>query len=271
MDGIPAIKTKPLFRLTILASGSSGNCALLELGDQAYLVDAGLSGKKIRDRLEALGRSLDQIQAIFLTHEHSDHTAGLPVLARRKNIPVYSNKLTADSLQEDLGSYANWKLFETGSSFALGSLEVVTFPVPHDAYEPVGYTFSDGVSTVGFLTDLGYATKLVVERVRMANVLVLEANHDPELLKKDTKRPWSVKQRILARHGHLSNDAAAEVVGQIVTERLKDLFLGHLSEDCNTHELAEAAVRRKFQEMGIAHVRIHRTYPDQPTPSIELG
>jgi len=258
------------FRLTILASGSSGNCALLELGAEAYLVDAGLSGKKISERLRVLGRSLEEIRAVFLTHEHSDHTMGLPVLARRKNIPVYSNKLTADSLQKDLGSYANWQLFETGGTFVLGSLRVVTFPIPHDAYEPVGYTFSDGLRTVGFLTDLGYATKLVVERVRLADVLVLEANHDLELLKADTKRPWSVKQRILARHGHLSNEAAAEVVGQIVTERLKDLFLGHLSEDCNRHELAEAAVLRKFQEMGVSHVRIHRTYPDRATPTIVL-
>jgi phosphoribosyl 1,2-cyclic phosphodiesterase len=107
--------------------------------------------------------------------------------------------------------------------------------------------------------------------VRLADVLILEANHDLELLKADTKRPWSVKQRILARHGHLSNEAAAEVAGQIVTERLKDLFLGHLSEDCNRHELAEAAVLRKFSEMGVSHVRIHRTYPDQAAPSIDLG
>jgi phosphoribosyl 1,2-cyclic phosphodiesterase len=259
------------FRLTILASGSSGNCALVEVGAEAYLVDAGLSGKKIGERLQVLGRSLEEIQGIFLTHEHSDHTVGLPVLARRKNIPVHTNRLTADSLREGLGSYENWKLFETGDHFMLGSLEVSTFPVPHDAYDPVGYTFSSGGHTVGFLTDLGYVTKLVVERVRKADLLVLEANHDLELLKADTKRPWSVKQRILARHGHLSNEAAADVVGQIVTEKLKDLFLGHLSEDCNTHELAEAAIQRKFQEMGIGHVRIHRTFSDQVTPTIVLG
>lgn len=270
MDIRPEREGGPVFRLTILASGSSGNCALVELGEEAYLVDAGLSGKKISERLQALGRSLEEIRAVFLTHEHSDHTVGLPVLARRKNIPVYSNKLTADSLQETLGSYANWKFFETGSSFTLGSLEIVTFPVPHDAYEPVGYTFTNGNRTIGFLTDLGYATKLVVERVRKSDVLVLEANHDLELLNADTKRPWSVKQRIKEKHGHLSNEAAAEVAGLIVTERLKDLFLGHLSGDCNTHELAEAAVLRKFQEMGISHVRIHRTYPDRATPTIVL-
>jgi phosphoribosyl 1,2-cyclic phosphodiesterase len=259
------------FQLTILASGSSGNCALLELGEDAYLVDAGLSGKRILERLEAAGRAVEEIKGIFLTHEHSDHTMGLPVLARRKNIPVYTNRQTADFLQESLGAYANWRYFETGSSFRLGELEVVTFPVPHDAYDPVGYTFSYGDRTVGFLTDLGYATKLVVERVSKANVLVLEANHDLALLRADTKRPWSVKQRILERHGHLSNEAAAEVAGQIVTERLQDLFLGHLSEDCNRHELAEGAIQRKFQEMGVTHVRIHRTYPDRAAPKIALS
>jgi len=259
------------FKLSILASGSSGNCALLEIDEAAYLVDAGLSGKKIADRLLSLGRTVEDIQGIFLTHEHSDHTLGLPVLARRKNIPVYSNQVTATCLQGELGAYANWKLFETGSSFDLGSLHVVTFPVPHDAYEPVGYTFSNATHTIGFLTDLGYATKLVVERIRKANLLVLEANHDLELLKADTKRPWSIKQRILARHGHLSNEAAADVAGLIVTEQLTDIFLGHLSGDCNTHELAEAALQRKFKEMGITHVRIHRTYPDRSTPTFILG
>ncbi|NJK92749.1 MAG: MBL fold metallo-hydrolase [Blastochloris sp.] len=258
------------FRFTILASGSSGNCALLEIGSEAFLVDAGLSGKKIGERLESLGRSLEEIRAVFLTHEHSDHTLGLPVLARRRKIPVYCNEATARALQGELGDYEGWRFFETGSSFQVGSLSVVTFPVPHDAYEPVGFTFSNGKRTVGFLTDLGFATKLVVERVRQADVLVLEANHDLELLKLDQKRPWSVKQRILARHGHLSNEAAAEVVGQIVTQKLTDLFLGHLSEDCNSHELAEAAVQRKFNEMGVTHVRIHRTYSTQATPSLLL-
>lgn len=261
----------PHFRLTILASGSSGNCALIEINDECYLVDAGLSGKKINERLLALGRKLTDVRAVFLTHEHSDHTSGLPVLARRNNIPVFSNLATAQTLQLQLCSYSNWQLFETGSSFIIGSLHVTTFPIPHDAQDPVGYTFSDGIKTIGFLTDLGYATKLVVERVRKSNVLVLEANHDLELLKADTKRPWSVKQRILQRHGHLSNEAAAEVASLVVTENLTDIFLGHLSEDCNTHQLAENALKRKLHEISMTHVRIHPTYPNQSTPTISLS
>ena len=258
-------------KLTILASGSSGNCSLLEVPGLSVLIDAGLSGKRIAERLQAIGKSMVDISAVLLTHEHSDHVLGLPVLANRHHIPVYANKLTAGCLQPLVPKYKDWRIFESGAEIDLGGLRVETFSIPHDAYDPVGFVAHVGKVSAGFLTDLGYATRLVTERVRPVDVLLLEANYDLHLLRQDNRRPWAVKQRIMARHGHLSNDAAASVAEQIVSDRLKHIYLGHLSEDCNTHELAEAAVSGSLSRMGVTHVSLHRTYQDRMAEPVLIG
>jgi phosphoribosyl 1,2-cyclic phosphodiesterase len=255
-------------KLTILGSGSNGNCAYIETANARFLIDAGFSGRQIEQRLQTIDRSLDDIQAVLVTHEHSDHVCGLQILANKKEIPVYTNRLTADCLQPRFEKFKNWKLFRTGESFELGDVAIETFSVPHDAYDPVGYVLHHGGHKIGFLTDLGYATQLVAEKIKDCSVLLLEANHDIEMLRADTKRPWAVKQRILARHGHLSNEATAELAGAAATERLRHLFLGHLSEDCNSPELARNAIQKKFAAMQISHVAIHST--SQKTPNATL-
>ena len=257
-----------MLRFTILGSGSSGNCAYLETETTRLLVDAGFSAKQIELRLASIGRSIGDIQAIFLTHEHGDHVCGLPVLAKRHAIPVYCNRLTAECLQPQMPGFTGWKFFESGATVELGDLKVNSFSVPHDAYDPVGFMFLHALGNIGFLTDLGYATRLVIERVRAARALVLEANHDLRLLQEDVKRPWSVKQRILSRHGHLSNDAAAEVAAEVVTDVMEDLYLGHLSADCNSPLHARTAVSRKLVEAGRPHVRLHDTAPDKPCETL---
>jgi phosphoribosyl 1,2-cyclic phosphodiesterase len=257
-----------MLRFTILGSGSSGNCAYLETDDTRLLVDAGFSAKQIELRLASIGRTARDVQAIFLTHEHGDHVCGLPVLAKRYNIPVYCNRLTAEYLHPQMPGFTSWRLFESGATMAMGDLKINSFSVPHDAYDPVGFMFHHALGNIGFLTDLGYATKLVIERVRAARALVLEANHDLRLLQEDTKRPWSVKQRILSRHGHLSNDAAAEVAAEVVTEAMEDLYLGHLSADCNSPLQARATVSRKLEERGRPFVRLRDTAPDRPCETL---
>ena len=257
-----------MLRFTILGSGSSGNCAYLETDDTRLLVDAGFSAKQIELRLASIGRTARDVQAIFLTHEHGDHVCGLPVLAKRYNIPVYCNRLTAEYIATQMPGFSSWRLFETGATMELGDLKINSFSVPHDAYDPVGFMFYHALGNIGFLTDLGYATKLVIERVRMARALVLEANHDLRLLQEDTKRPWAVKQRILSRHGHLSNDAAAEVAAEVVTEAMEDLYLGHLSADCNSPLQARTTVSRKLEERGRPFVRIRDTAPDKPCETL---
>jgi phosphoribosyl 1,2-cyclic phosphodiesterase len=252
-----------MLRFTILGSGSSGNCAYLETDDTRLLVDAGFSVKQIETRLGAIGRSLRDVQAVFLTHEHGDHTCGLPVMARRYNIPIYCNRLTAECLHPQMPEFTSWRLFESGATVELGDLKINSFSVPHDAYDPVGFMFYHALGNIGFLTDLGYATRLVIERVREARALVLEANHDLRLLQEDVRRPWAVKQRILSRHGHLSNDAAADVAAEVVTDRMEDLYLGHLSADCNSPLHARTTVTQKLEERGRSFVRLHDTAPDR--------
>jgi phosphoribosyl 1,2-cyclic phosphodiesterase len=257
-----------MLRFTILGSGSSGNCAYLETEHTRLLVDAGFSAKQIELRLASIGRSVADVQAIFLTHEHGDHVCGLPVLAKRHKIPVYCNRLTAEYLHPQMPDFTGWRLFESGATMELADLRINSFSVPHDAYDPVGFMFYHALGNIGFLTDLGYATKLVIERVRQARALVLEANHDLKLLQADTRRPWSVKQRILSRHGHLSNDAAAEVAVEVVTDLMEDLYLGHLSADCNSPAHARATVGGKLTEIGRANVRLHDTAPDTPCATL---
>jgi len=257
-------------QLTILGSGSAGNCAYLETGAARLLIDAGLSGRQIRQRLATLARAPETLDGILITHEHSDHIGGLVGLAARLDLPVYCNRLTRDAIQAQLRIQINARLFSTGDSFAIGDVTVDTFAVPHDAYDPVGFLVRTAAGNVGFLTDLGHATKLVVERVRSANILLLEANHDLKMLQDDPRRPWSLKQRILSRHGHLSNDGAADVAQEILWPGLRRIYLGHLSRDCNRPELARDVVAGRLERIGGRHVCVEFTSQDVPTATLTL-
>ncbi len=240
-----------MFTLTVLGSGSAGNCALVTTDRCRLLVDAGLSARQIVTRLAQVGVAPEELDGILLTHEHCDHASGLEVLCRkREGLPIFCNPLTAETLRREgscLGQHRNWHLFQTGRDFEIKDVAIQTFAVPHDAVDPVGYMFHHGAAALGYLTDLGFATKLVHERVRAATTLLIETNHDTNLLNADTKRPWSVKQRITSRHGHLSNEAAADVIGLLLAKgaKLRRTVLGHLSRDCNHPDLAISAVRTR--------------------------
>ena len=258
-------------QLTILGSGSSGNCAYLEADDIRLLIDAGLSGRQIRQRMLTIGRTPEKLNGILITHEHSDHIQGLVGLAAKMQIPIYCNRLTKDAIEAQLQLKLDFRLFATGASFEVGDVTVDTFSVPHDAYDPVGFLLHTSAGNIGFLTDLGHATKLIIERVRPANVLVLETNYDRQLLQDDTRRPWSIKQRICSRHGHLSNDAAALVATEIVSAELRHLYLGHLSGDCNRPQLAFQAVSQSLQKIGAHHVEVETTSQDVPCRTLVLS
>lgn len=252
---------------TILGSGSGGNCAYLETPGTRLLIDAGFSGRQIRQRLATIARAPETLHGILITHEHSDHTAGLVGLATRLQLPVYCNRLTKEAIEAQLQIQINARIFETGASFEIGDVTVDTFSVPHDASDPVGFLLHTPSGNIGILTDLGHATKLVVERVRAANVLLLETNHDVKMLQDDPRRPWSLKQRILSRHGHLSNDGAADLLEQIVSAGLGHLYLGHLSRDCNRPELAHRVVSERLRRVGATHVHVEFTFQDTPSPT----
>ncbi len=234
-----------VFGLTVLGSGSSGNCSLVATDQCRILVDAGFSARQIARRLSAIGVAPEELDGILLTHEHADHVAGLEIFSRRFGVPIYSNPLTAETLRHGfLAEFNRWHLFQTGATFVIKDIEIQSFYVPHDAVDPTAFVFTSGSGSIGFLTDLGYAPKLAIDRLRSVHTLVIETNHDERMLQNDPKRPWSVKQRILSRHGHLSNNAAAQLAATIAGDRLERLVLGHLSRDCNRPELVLEAMSR---------------------------
>ena len=223
----------------MLGSGSAGNSALVATDHCKVLIDGGLSARQLVLRLELCGVTPEQLDGVLLTHEHGDHICGLEVLCRKFNVPIYSNALTAESVRGDgaFEAHRNWRIFATGAEFSICDITVQTFPVPHDAVDPLGFVFHAGSGSLGFITDLGYVTKLIVERLREVQTLVIETNHDEKLLQNDTHRPWPVKQRIQSRHGHLSNTAAAGVIEDLLPGKIERVVLGHLSRDCNTPSL----------------------------------
>ncbi|GAB1488110.1 MBL fold metallo-hydrolase [Opitutaceae bacterium] len=239
-------------RFSILASGSSGNCALLHSEGARVLIDAGFSPRRLKQMLHDADTSFEAIDAVFLTHEHGDHAAGIEGLARFPHVQVFANAATARAVQAKLSHRPAWNLFETGTHFQFRDLEISSFAVPHDAQDPVGFTFSSGREgdllsprrVLAWLTDLGHAPAHIHERLRDVDVVVVESNHCPKLLQSDLKRPWPTKQRISGRHGHLSNDAMRELLETVASPRWRHVFLTHVSRDCNSTEAIEEQLAR---------------------------
>lgn len=257
-------------RLTILGSGSSGNCAYVETDEARLLIDAGFSLRQIRERLATINRTPENLTGVLVTHEHSDHVQGLLQLSKKLKIPIYCNRPTKDALEYQLKTQLDCRIFTTGASFEVGDVMVETFMVPHDAQDPVGFLLRTSTINIGFLTDLGHATKLVLQRIKAANILVLEANHDVRMLQDCPHRPWSLKQRILSRHGHLSNDGAADTAQEIMSSDLRQLYLGHLSRQCNRPELAYQVMNERLERIGATHVSLQMTSQNTPCATLSL-
>jgi phosphoribosyl 1,2-cyclic phosphodiesterase len=250
-------------RLCVLGSGSSGNCTYVASPTTAVLIDAGLSARAVAARLARIGVSLDEIQGICVSHEHSDHVAGLSVLHRQHGIPLYANRGTIQGLRDrrDLGEM-RWEVFPTGPVFAIGDLAISAFAVRHDTEEPVGFVVADRTAAIGVATDLGEPTAAVREQLRQCHAVVLEANHDEEMLLASRRPAW-LKERILGPDGHLSNASAAAMLAEIANPRLRRVFLAHLSAECNTPERACRAARATLERAGHHHVELSLTHPDR--------
>src|SRR2546426_34844 len=257
-------------RLTILGSGSAGNCAYVETEEARILIDAGFSLRQIRQRLATIGRAPENLTAILVTHEHSDHINGLAALSQKLRVPVYCNRPTQEAVEFQLQTKLDCRLFETRNSFDVGDITVETFDILHDAQDPVGFLLRAPGVNIGFLTDLGQVTKLVLERLRAANVLLLEANQDIKMPQDSPPRPWSLKQRILSRHGHLSNEAAADAAEQLMSAEFRHLYLAHLSRECNRPALAHRVMNERLQKIGAQHVRLELTSQNVPCPTLQL-
>ena len=250
--------------VSVLASGSRGNCSLVATSTNCILVDAGLSGRETFKRLRALADRnsadrhsadrpndrVEEISAILITHEHSDHVAGLQRLAKKLNVPVFLTAPTHDAwsraVRDAEGAIPDLpkvEHFSAGRGFRVGDIEVMPFTIPHDAADPVGFTFrAEGVK-IGFATDLGYMPASVRDHLRGCSVLVMESNHDVEMLRSGPY-PWSVKQRVMSRVGHLSNEALAEFFSSDYDGGAEYLVLAHLSEQNNHPEIARAAAEQ---------------------------
>jgi phosphoribosyl 1,2-cyclic phosphodiesterase len=278
-SNIPFAKTETqslnigVFSLTMLGSGSAGNSALVATSHCKILVDGGLSARQIVLRLEQCEVAPDQLDGVLLTHEHGDHVCGLEVLCRKFDLPIYCNALTAEAIRCDgsLNRHRNWRIFRTGAEFSIYDILVQSFPVPHDAVDPLGFAFHAGRRSLGFITDLGYATKMLIERLREVHTLVIETNHDEKLLQNDPHRPWPVKQRIQSRHGHLSNNAAATVIEQLLPGKIERVVLGHLSRDCNTPELALGVVSALLAKCGDIDLEVYCATQSEISSRFRLG
>src|SRR5271157_4477333 len=239
--------------VSVLASGSRGNCALVATSSTRILVDAGLSGRETFKRLRALGERTEEISAILITHEHSDHVAGLQRLATKLKVPVFITEGTHHAwnraMRDEEGKIPELpraEHFSAGRSFRVGDIEVSPFTIPHDAADPVGFTFRAEGIKIGFATDLGYMPVSVRNHLRGCHVLVMESNHDVEMLRSGPY-PWSVKQRVMSRVGHLSNDSLAEFFSNDYDGVAEYVVLAHLSEQNNHPEVARASAEQALR------------------------
>jgi phosphoribosyl 1,2-cyclic phosphodiesterase len=258
--------------LANLGSGSGGNASVVAGRRDAVLVDCGLSHKQILSRMQAVGLDPSRIRGIALSHEHADHVSGVRVAARRLGVPVWMTKGCRDALRFPLEFEV--RLFEPGVAFRVGEIDVEPFRIPHDTQDPVAFVLGTGTERVGIATDLGSVTHLVVDKLRSCRAVLLEFNHDVEMLMNGSY-PWELKQRVRGRLGHLSNEQGAEILGAIATGRVEEVLLGHLSEHNNTPRLALEAARAAIARVGdgsgrACPPRVGLCRQDQPSPVLRL-
>jgi len=252
-------------RFCVLGSSSAGNATWVASDTTAILVDAGFSARTLQARLAAIDADASALAAVVLSHEHADHTAGLPRLQRQYGVEIFANEGTREGVERDPAFEGlRWRMFVTGQPFVIGDLRIHPFAVPHDAYDPVGFLIEHDGATIGIVTDLGTPTSLVCERLRPCRAIVLEFNHEERMLL-DSSRPWPVKQRIRSRQGHLSNRDASSLLAEAAGEALSDVFLAHLSVECNDPAMAAQWAEESLRMAGRAGVRVRLTHPDRPS------
>ncbi len=236
--------------VTVLGSGSLGNAMVIHGGGLSLLLDAGFSWKQTLLRMHECGLDPGTIGAILLSHEHSDHVGGVRLASRRLTAPVYCNRAVGDEVRK-LGVEATGAIhiFSVGTPFQIDEFTITPFSVPHDARDTVGFTIETGGLRLGVVTDLGCATSAVKHHLQECDMLVLESNHDPLLLR-NSNRPWPLKQRINGRHGHLSNQDCMALLRTVAAPRTQQVIFAHASEECNSYSLIDDCAAECLQELG---------------------
>lgn len=248
----------------VLASGSTGNAVFINMDNRRFLVDAGISATRIEKALKSIGTHPSELDAVLITHEHHDHISGLPVFLKRHGIPVYTRAATWQGI-DFAGNLPPECIREMHDSLTFGDVHIESFDISHDAAEPVGFVFTCRDKKLSVATDLGIFTASVVRALSQADAIVLESNHDPDMLAIGPYPPF-LKKRIRSRYGHLSNYDAAGLLGCVNRKAHTQVFLAHLSQENNCPDLAEFTVREQLTSRGIKvdqEILLYRTYPDQ--------
>lgn len=257
-----------MLKFCSLYSGSSGNSSLVQSKHINILVDAGVSGKKIIDALASINVGIENISAILITHEHSDHTQSIATLSKKYNIPVYANKKTWDAMQDKKSKMQenNICYFSNNKSFILDDLTILPFDIPHDAANPCGFSISDNNSKLSIATDIGHMTNSILDNIKDSNFLLLEANYEPDVLK-CSSYPFHLKERIASPIGHLSNIEAGKTINYLSDFGVKNIMLGHLSNENNFPELAYKSVLEQIENKNLNLTVANRF---EPSPIFEI-
>lgn len=255
-----------MIRFSLLGSGSGGNALLVSNDTGKILIDSGLSFRQLRLRAAQIGATLDDLKAIFITHEHADHVCGLGTVARKLDVPVFMTPGTHERLSDGVGKLPKLELFEAGEEMRIGDIEVSSFSVSHDAGDPVSYVVHSGGMRLGLATDLGQVSQLVISRLTGAHALILESNYCPHMLSQ-SKYPAALQQRIRGRMGHLSNGDAGALLATLLHEHLRIVVLVHISEENNHPRLAHEAAAKVVRSLP---VRISVAEQNRPTELFEI-
>jgi len=256
-------------KICMLGSGSSGNSFLIWTNRAKILIDAGLSMRQISMRLESVGVAIEDIEALFITHEHTDHVRGSGTVARRLGIPVFLTERTCEACNSTFENLPSLEIFVSGDIVCFKDLQIVSYSVSHDAADPVNFLFCHKHYKVGMAVDLGYPSRLVKERLRQCDALILETNHDREMLM-NGKYPWQLKQRIMSRRGHLSNEQSVAVLNEVAHQELRAVFLAHISQENNCPQIVHSLFEGVLERTGLNHVPLFVTSQDEPTEVFEM-
>jgi phosphoribosyl 1,2-cyclic phosphodiesterase len=241
-----------MIKFCSLFSGSSGNAIFLGTDKTKILIDAGVSGKRIIEALVSIGENPSELSAVLVSHEHSDHIKGAGIISRRLDIPIYANEGTWKAMEGQIGpvSLKNKRYFNTGIEFEINEICIKPFPMPHDASEPVGFSFFTENKKVTVSTDIGHISEELLDCMEMSDLILLESNHDLEMLRVG-RYPWWLKKRIMGENGHLSNEVAGKTVAYLADRGTRRFLLGHLSKENNFPELAYQTVLNALDEKQI--------------------
>ncbi|KQC07892.1 MAG: MBL fold metallo-hydrolase [Candidatus Cloacimonas sp. SDB] len=261
-----------MFQTAILASGSRGNSILIRTSSTKILLDAGLSGRRISETIRNIGLEEKKINALIVSHEHNDHVGGAGIACRKYRIPLFITEPTYKLVETRLGRLISGvEFFHSGEQFTIGDIIITPFSSSHDVVDGCNFTFEkvgDRSRKLAVATDLGFSSRLLVTKLRNASTIILESNHDDEMLLRGPY-PFLLKQRVKSRHGHLSNEQAVAVISQIIHPGLKNLVLAHLSEQNNTPEIARRVMESYLKEINY-ELNLFISLQNEPTPILDI-